>query len=146
MFRFPLLNIMCVSFMHVFAYIIYLFLSLLSYIPLYDYVTWIYPFAGGWKFVVFSGFGWEDHFCPCILVYMCMHFCCVCSRSGISGSQGICILALLVAIKWFSRVVLPANLQTAVYKNFSYSISLPMLGVASPVNFNYSGGSLAISH
>lgn len=79
--------------------------------------------------------------------YTCVHISVVyVARSGITGSQGICILALLVAVKRFSKVVLPISLQPAMYKSFSYSTSLPMLGVASPFNFNYSGCSLVISH
>lgn len=128
----------------------YLYRSVVYYFLLLLYpIVWIYPVV--WIYHInLSIHLWMDSFLSRFCLgswYTCIHISVVyITRSEITGSYGVCSLALSVSIKQFSKVILPIYLQPAKCRSSSYSKSLPALGIASPFNFNYSGSSLVISH
>lgn len=129
-FDFLLLNTIYVSVIYVFAYISSLFFLLLSYILLYEYITCIYPFTCGCNlccFQVLAGKIISVHAFWYTRTHLCLW---TRPRMELLDPRVFVFLALPIAVKTVFQSSFSTYFQPAMWTNFSYSSSLPTLGMS----------------
>lgn len=130
MFDFLLLSTIYVSVIYVFAYISSLFFLLLSYILLYEYITCIYPFTCGCNlccFQVLAGKIISVHAFWYTRTHLCLW---TRPRMELLDPRVFVFQPCQSLLKQFSKAVLAIYFQPAMWTNFSYSSSLPTLGMS----------------